>query len=455
MALRALKHSSTAAKEAPRGKREDALAAEFRRHKPLRIIALICIVAMFGWLLIALFAPAPAYRFTSRPSWPIGSLQFRRELAILTGSPIWTGAQVEVLPNGNNFYPAELDAIRHAQRTVDFQAYIFKPGDIGKQFVQALAERAAAGVQVNVVVDGLGSGTTGKGDFQPVTKAGGHVTFYHPIRWYDWIKYNNRSHRELLVVDGNTGFIGGAGVADQWYESKSHEPQWRDDMFRVHGDAVAGLQGTYSQNWLESSGELISGEGYFPPLAAAPGAPALVVDSTPSAGGSTRARILFETLIAAARQSILITTPYFLPDQSARDELLRAIRERGVKVRVLVPGPKTDHHMTRAASRGEYGDLLRAGAEIYEYQPSMIHAKLLVVDGQWSVVGSTNFDSRSFRLNDEVNLAVLDPALAQRLTEQFAQDLQRSRRITLKEWQHRGPWERLEALWGRLIQRQE
>ncbi|HEU5451915.1 MAG TPA: phospholipase D-like domain-containing protein [Terriglobales bacterium] len=452
MALRALKPRPHAQRHTPA--RNDALADEFRRHKPLRIIAVICIAAMVGWLAIALFAPGPAYKFTSRPSWPLGSQQFREELSTLTGSRIWSNTQAEVIPNGNNFYPAELDAIRHARRTVDFQAYIFKPGDIGKQFVEALAERAAAGVKVNVVIDGLGSGTTNKLDFKQVTKAGGKVSFYHPLRWYDWIKYGNRSHRELLIVDGSTGFLGGAGVADTWYESKKDEPQWRDDMFRVRGDAVAGLQATFAQNWLEASGELISGAEYFPVAAPAAGSPALVVDSSPSAGGSTHARILFQTLIAAARRSILITTPYFLPDHSANDELLRAI-ERGVTVQILVPGDKTDHGITRAASRWEYGDLLKAGAEIFEYQPSMIHAKLLVVDGQWAVLGSTNFDSRSFRLNDEVNLAALDPALAQQLTQQFQQDLQRSRRITLEEWKRRGPWERLEALWGRLIQRQQ
>lgn len=453
MALRALKPHPQPPRPAP--KRDDALAGEFRRHKPLRIIAVIGIVAMIGMLAIALFAPAPAYKFTGRPSWPLASQQFREEVAILTGSRVWNNTQTEVIPNGSNFYPAELDAIRHAQRTVDFQAYIFKPGDIGKQFLQAFAERAAAGVKVNVVIDGLGSGTTNKLDFKSVTKVGGKVFFYHPLRWYDWIKYGNRTHRELLIVDGATGFIGGAGVADTWYESKKDEPQWRDDMFRVRGDAVAGLQATFAQNWLEASGELISGVEYFPGPQSTTGSPALVVDSTPSSGGSTRARILFQSLIAAARRSILITTPYFLPDQSARDELLRAIRERGVKIQILLPGDKTDHGVTRAASRWEYGDLLKAGAEIYEYEPSMIHAKLLVVDGQWAVVGSTNFDSRSFRLNDEVNLAAVDPALAQQLTQQFQQDLQRSRRITIDEWRRRGPWERLEALLGWLIQRQQ
>lgn len=455
MALRALKQQP---QPSPRreAKKGDGLAGEFRRHKPLRIIAVICIVAVFGWLMIALFGPAPAYRFESKPSAPLASQDFRRELEVLTGSREWPHTQITVLPNGNNFYPAELDAIRHAQHSVDFEAYIFKPGDIGKQYVEALAERARAGVKVNVVIDGLGSGTTNKLDFKKVTKAGGHVEFYKPIRWYTWLRYNNRTHRELLIVDGTTGFIGGAGVADTWYESKKDEPQWRDDMFLVRGDAVAGLQGTFSQNWLEASGQLIGGPDYLPDNnSSGGGAPALVVESTPSAGGSTHARVLFQTLIAAAKKSILITTPYFLPDGSGRDELLRAIRDRGVKVQVLVPGPKTDHGVTRAASRWEYGDLLKAGAGIYEYEPSMIHAKLLVVDGQWSIVGSTNFDSRSFRINDEVNLAAFDPSLAQQLTSQFQQDLTRSKRITLEEWKRRGLWERLEALWGRLIQRQQ
>jgi cardiolipin synthase len=258
----------------------------------------------------------------------------------------------------------------------------------------------------------------------------------------------------LLIVDGEVGFIGGAGVADHWYKGSGGRPPWRDSMFRVRGAAVSSLQSAFAENWLEASNELVVHERNYPPCKAAGGFAAMVIDSSPSYGRASRARMLFQTLIASAARSIHMTTPYFLPDRYARRELIHAM-QRGVEFKVIVPGKNSDHLLTRRSSRRLYGRLLNAGAQIYEYQPSMMHNKTLVIDGVWSVVGSTNFDHRSFGLNDEANLAALDRGLAARLEEDFQKDLAVSKRVTYPEWRRRSPFERMHELLGWVFERQQ
>ena len=259
----------------------------------------------------------------------------------------------------------------------------------------------------------------------------------------------------MLIIDGAIGFIGGAGWADHWYKSQGKDkPQWRDTMVRVEGDGAAGLI-RLRRKLAESSGEIITGYEYFPYVKPAIKTPALVVGSAPTTGTSTKARVLFQTLLNSANKSIYITTPYFLPDASARNELVRAVKERHLDVRIVVPGYHNDHMMTRSSSRRLYGDVLEAGGKIYEYEPSMIHAKILIIDGIWSVVGSTNFDSRSFGINDEVNMAVLDPQLAARLTQDFWKDVQQSREITYSQWKHWPHIERANEAFGALFERQQ
>jgi len=259
----------------------------------------------------------------------------------------------------------------------------------------------------------------------------------------------------MLVVDGAVGFIGGAGIDDQWLFPEHKQERWRDTVFRVRGEAVEGLQSVFLENWLNSSGEILVGSEYFPVPSQNGNARALVIDSTPSFGGSTRAHVLYQALIRSARKSIYITTPYFLPDTSIRDEMVRAIQERRVEIKIITPGRKSDHAMTRNSSRALYGDLLEAGAEIYEYRPTMIHAKIMIVDGLWAVVGSTNFDNRSFGINDEVNLAARESGLATRLSEDFRNDLAQGRRITFEEWKKRPMWERAFESVGWFFQRQQ
>ena len=249
--------------------------------------------------------------------------------------------------------------------------------------------------------------------------------------------------------------MGGAGYADWWRYGTKSEPRWRDTMVRIQGDAVRAIQGTFLENYLEASGRIIDGADYFPQSSTDPGkTTALVVTSTPSSGGSTRARVLFQALIAATRKSIYVTTPYFLPDRSMMDELVQA-EQRGVRVNVIVPGKHDDHALTRSSGRSAYGELLKAGANVYEYEPSMIHAKIAIFDGIWSVVGSTNLDNRSFGINDEINVAVLDPDIASRLTRDFEEDAGQSKKVTPEDWKRRSLSERLMEMMGWIFEREQ
>ncbi len=420
------------------------------------VLGLISLLLIVAYMLAGIFGPSPNYEIAARNELPANDADaFVKLVESLADAPVNHTGRFEVLTNGPAFYPAELDAIRNAQRSVNLEAYIFHRSEIGKLYLDALTDRARAGVRVNIVLDAFGSAGVSKRYFRPLLEAGGKVAFYNSPTWYRLLQLDNRTHRELLIVDGRTGFIGGAGIADQWFKGAHNNPRWRDTMLRVEGAAVPNLQSTFAENWLSATGELLAGNAWFPEISCPDSTAALVVNSTPTIGGSTRARVLFQLLLASAQQSISITTPYFLPDRSLTHELCRAVEERHVKMRILVPGRKSDHLLTRSASRGAYGPLLKSGAEVYEYQPAMIHAKVLVVDQLWTVVGSTNFDNRSFGLNDEVNLAVRDATLARRMESDFANDLRESCRVTLDEWRHRPIAERAPELLGWIFERQQ
>jgi cardiolipin synthase len=416
-------------------------------------------VAFLGLMLVlALFEPALPYRLVRRPNLPLDSPDFQRLLSALAGGPFHPQNKVEVLTNGEVYYEAELEAVRAARRSIHLEAYIFQKGVVAGRFLEALAERAAAGVEVRLVLDAVGSFATWWSYLRPLTDAGGQVYFYHPIRWYTLPRINNRTHRELLIVDGDVGFLGGAGMADHWllpHGTRKRKRRWRDTMFRVEGPAVRELQATFAENWLETSGEVLFDQRCFRWCDALGDTAAMVVASSPSSGRSTRNRMLYQTLLAAAQKSIHITTPYFLPDHSVRSELIRAVQERGVEVTIIVPGKHADHLLTRRSSRRLFGSLLKAGIRIHEYKPSMIHAKILLVDGMWSVVGSTNFDNRSFGINDEVNLAAFDPALAARLEEDFQADLARSEPVSYRVWSRRSLLEKWHEYLGWLLERQQ
>ncbi|MDB5762040.1 MAG: phospholipase D/Transphosphatidylase [Herminiimonas sp.] len=423
------------------------------------VVAVVAIGILAALMFVVLFEPGLTYRIRA-PLPSTDSVEFFRLVGEVVDEPALEVADYDVLTDGTAFYSAELDAIRHAQTTVHLEAFIFHATPIGGRFLAALTERAAAGVKVRVVVDAVGSMLTPDRFFDALRTAGGEVAWYQPFRWYTLKRLNNRTHRELLVIDGKTGFIGGAGIGTAWAEGQHGQRPWRDTMVRLDGPIAAALQTVFIENWLEGTGEILTDHVIFPtdntyqPPTVVGHRLSLVVASTPSAGRATRARILFQLLVAAARTSICINSPYFLPDRAMRRELLHAAG-RGVKVTVIVPGKYNNHPMARRASRRHYGELLSGGVAIHEYEPGMIHAKILIVDKLWSVIGSTNFDNRSFGLNDEVNLAVLDHEMAARLAIDFERDLQLSRRIHFNEWERRPLTERLLAIAGMLLERQE
>ncbi len=431
-----------------------SILAEVTVSTGFMVLAILCICLQTIYILVGLFDRGPKYKTDGGKEIVGDEEHFLQIIESLADAPANRNTSLEVHPNGENFYEAELKAISESRHTINMEAYIFQDGRIARRFIDALTEKARSGVEVRMVLDGLGSAGMSKGGkLKPLIDAGGKVEFYHALRFGSIPKYNNRTHRELLVLDGRVAFIGGAGVADHWFVSEK-KPRWRDTMVRVEGDAVTNLQGTFTENWLESNGELLSGERFFPKISSPGNSVALVVNSTPSAGGSTRARVLFQLLLASARETIHITTPYFLPDHGVCRELKRA-QQRGVEVKILVPGSHNDHLLTRSSSRLAYGRLLQHGIRIFEYQPTMLHAKILLIDGKWAVVGSTNFDNRSFGINDEVNLAVRDASFAARLEQDFQNDLRDAREISFEQWKRRPILERGPELLGWILERQQ
>jgi cardiolipin synthase A/B len=363
--------------------------------------------------------------------------QFERTMGSLLGPSMLAGNRVETLLNGDQIFPAMLQAIRGARHTITFETYIYWSGKIGEEFVEALSERARSGVKVHILLDWVGSQKIKQEWIQKMESAGIEIRRYHPLSWYTLDRMNNRTHRKLLVVDGRVGFTGGVGIADEWTGSAQDEDHWRDTHYRIEGPTVAQIQAAFNDNWTKVSGMVLHGERYFPPLEPAGDMKAQMFMSS-SEGGSESMHLMYLLAIAAAEKSIDLSMAYFVPDEVALGALEAALK-RGVRVRIILPGKHIDTSLVRRASRSLWGRILRAGAEIHEFQPTMYHCKVLVIDTLWTSVGSTNFDNRSFRLNDEANLNVLDAQFARRQIEDFEADLKRSRRITLEEWSQR-PW---------------
>jgi cardiolipin synthase len=371
------------------------------------------------------------------PLYAVADPQFRRSMGVLLGPAIQDGNRVEPLQNGDEIFPAMLRDIRSARKTITFETYIYWSGRIGREFADALSERARAGVRVHVLLDWVGSGKMDAAILKKMEAAGVQVRKYHPLRWYHVARMNNRTHRKLLVVDGRVGFTGGVGIADEWSGHAQDDRHWRDAHFRLEGPAVGEMQAAFMDNWLKTEGEVLHGEDYFPELAPSGAALAQVFVSS-AGGGSESARLMYLLSIASARQSVRIAASYFVPDDLSVETLVAA-RRRGVTIELILPGDKIDSSVTRKASRARWGDLLRAGVEIYEFQPTMYHCKIMIVDDLWVSVGSTNFDNRSFRLNAEANLNVFDGEFARSQAAVFEADKQKSRRVTLEAWEHR-PW---------------
>jgi cardiolipin synthase len=417
----------------------------------LSVATVIGAVFIIWLILVVFFTPGINYRVEARQD--ACSPEFSYKLVATSQAVFYRGNRVEVLANGTAFYPAMLRAISTATQSVNLECYIFQGGKIANQFADALVERATAGVKVTIVADAIGSARMGVALVARLRSAGCRIEFYQPLRWYRLARLNNRTHRELLIVDGRMAFVGGAGIADWWAVADGTTKPWRDTMARIEGPVVTGIQGVFVENWLECCGEILIGDEYFPPLSPVGDTTALVVKSSPS-DRATTSRVVFQLLIDASCREVLIVTPYFLPDKALR-RLLAETVGRGVRLSVLVPGANTDQRWVRLASRRMYGGLLRAGVRIFEYEQAMIHAKSLIVDETWGVLGTTNIDNRSFEHNDEVNIVMRDEAIARRLITDYNRDVGGSREITLEGWQHRPLWEKLIGTVAWILERQQ
>jgi cardiolipin synthase len=401
------------------------------------IVALVTFFAtVVGCLLVLNFSPGEKKIDTQLTRlYDTDDPQFRRSLGVLLGPPIVDGNKVDVLLNGDQIFPAMLKAIREAKQTIDFETYIYWSGDIGRQFTEALAERARAGVKVNVMLDWIGSMKITDDEMNAMRSAGVQLYRYHKPAWWKLARLNNRTHRKLLIVDGRIGFTGGVGIADKWGGHAQDPDHWRDTHFRVEGPVVGQMQAVFNDNWTQASGQVLDGDAYFPPLKPQGNSPAQMFSSSPT-GGSESMHLMYLMAITAARHSIHLSNSYFVPDKLAVRALIAAAK-RGVEVRIIVPGPHIDSDVVRAASHSLWGDLLKAGVKIAEYQPTMFHVKALVVDSLLVSVGSTNFDNRSFILNDEANLNMLDAAFAKQQEAIFEDDWKHARPYSLQKWEER------------------
>ncbi|CAG9227724.1 Cardiolipin synthetase [Paraburkholderia sabiae] len=363
--------------------------------------------------------------------------QFIRSMGLLLGPPVSSGNCFEVLVNGDEIFPSMLEGIASARKTITFETFIYWSGAIGEQIAHALTEKAQAGISVHVLLDWVGSQKMDRRYLDMLKNAGAEVIQYHKPHWTGLGRMNDRTHRKLLVIDGRIGFTGGVGIAQEWTGHAQDDKHWRDTHFRVTGPVVGHMQAVFMDNWIKATGNVLHGPDYFPESDEAGDGLAHMFSSSPS-GGSDDMQLMYLMAITAATRSIHLASAYFVPDRLTINAIVEAAK-RGVDVKILTPGRHIDTHTVREASRACWGSLLEAGVQMFEYQPTMFHVKLLVVDEYLVSVGSTNFDMRSFKLNDEANLNIYDAAFARRQTEIFDDDLAKSKRVTLEDWNAR-PW---------------
>jgi cardiolipin synthase len=379
------------------------------------------------------FAPEKRIRQSIRADYSVTDPQFANSISHLLNAPLVPGNDVVELLNGDQAFEAMLDAIHRAQKTVTLEQYIWSSGKVTTRFVNALSERARAGVKVHIIIDAAGSLAFKRSDVQALRDAGAQLVRYnlpHVLRIFGT---NHRTHRKLLVVDGRIGFIGGICISDAW-AGNAEPPQWRDTHFRVEGPVVGQIQGVFTVNWLQARSDVLHGEDYFPPPAHAGSMLAQCFQTGPHESPET-ARLAYLFSMAAARKHIRLAHAYFVPNALATKTLVEA-RRRGVRIEIIVPA-KSDNAVVAKAARSRWGKLLEAGVEIYEYQPTLYHCKIMIVDDAWVSVGSVNFDERSFRYNDEANLNVLNQELAAELIESFEADKALSRRLTIDNFDRR------------------
>jgi cardiolipin synthase len=357
------------------------------------------------------------------------------------GDPVpITGNKVTLLHNGDGAFPVMLEAITSATKTINFEAFILHSGEVGNQFIDAFIDRAQAGVQVRVMLDGVGSGSALEDkDVARLEQGGCKFAYYHPTRAFRLDRLNRRSHRRVLVVDGKVGFTGGIGFADDWQGNADAVDHWREVHAKIEGPMVAKLQAAFQQHWLLETNEVLASPEHFPPLEPAG---KLVAQVTNSTEFSVAALPLIQAVaIASAQKTIFITNPYCTPTEDQVYLLTEAVK-RGVDVRMLLPGKHNDQPWTKAAGRDSYGDLLEGGVKVFEYTPTMIHSKTLVIDGMFSMFGTSNLDARSATINEEIDVSILDADFGKEMDRIFALDLEKSRPYTLEDFKQRTWWER-------------
>jgi cardiolipin synthase A/B len=412
------------------------------------LIGVVALISVFG----ALFFPDwPTRDFSIGVDAEPGSDEFVGLTASFMNEPIFQGGRAKVLQNGDEFFPAMLTAIREARDTVNFETYIFEPDEIGRQFIEALKERAQAGVEVRLLVDGFGSLKLRKKYRDELCQAGVRVSRFRAFALRNLVRMYRRDHCRATVIDGRIGFTGGAAVAKKWAGDVRNKHEWRDSMIEVTGPMVAGIQSAFAQHWVYCTGEVLGGPRFFPPLERGPGLCGLSVVSSPS-DSEQNVRLLFWLSFMNARKRLWISSSYFIPDRRLRAAVIDRAR-KGVDVRILVPGNHTDAVPVQAAGRSYYEELLAAGVRIFEFEPSMMHAKTIVIDSVWSVIGSANMDERSMEINEENLLGIADRDLARSIEDGLMADYARSREILLDQWRKRSIVKRgLERLATALIE---
>jgi len=429
----------------------------------LWLAAALVLYALGPWY-IALVAGALSFVFYNtsadlhpavyvlQPSFDADSADFRNTLAGMTGMPLVEGNQITLYNNGDEFYPAMLQDIEAAESSITLEQFIFLDGLVGRRFAEAFAEKAREGVAVKVLVDAIGSSTLGEPILRILEAGGCQLAWFRPIHWYTLNRANLRTHRKSLIVDGRIGYTGGAGLADHWLGTALDASEWRDMEIRVAGPAVAVQQSGFAQNWLLFTGEVLSGPEFFPAPEHAGNLEVQTILSSPSSGANAVAT-MHNIAIQCARRYLHIANPYFIPGARLIDMLARAC-QRGVSVKLMVAGRHNDTWWARQNSVRLYGRLLEAGVEIYEFQPTMLHQKTMVVDGVWATVGTANFDNRSFALSEETTVCFHDPALVAQLEATFQADLKSCEKIDLDAWRKRGVWQRVKEIGAASIEDQ-
>lgn len=365
---------------------------------------------------------------------------FTNSISGLLRSPVIGGNKIQPLKNGVEYFPAMLEAIRAAEKTITFENFIWRSGQVSDRFIDALSERARAGVKVHCIVDGFGALKFKSKDKKRLTDAGVQLKIFNRIRPWNLSKWNHRTHRKTLVIDGKVAFIGGICIANEWDGNADSQAVWRDTEFRVEGPVVREIQSIFMDNWIRTSSEVLHGTNYFPALTNAGSSMAQAFKSGPK-DGAENARLMYLYSIAAAKKNIRFCHSYFVPDDLALQMLVEAA-QRGVKIEIIAPG-FIDKNMVRRAAKSRWQEMMDAGIEFYEFQPAKLHNKIMIVDDAWVTCGSINFDDRSFRINDEGNINIYDPEFAKRQIEVFEADKNNSVRIDPAKFKKRPLMERI------------